>query len=492
MTAVEHHEVIIVGAGFAGIGLAYALRRAGFEDLVVFERAGSIGGTWRDNTYPGVACDVPSNLYSFSFAPNPDWSRFFSPQPEIRDYLERCTDALGVRPFVRLNTSVTAAAFDEEAGLWRVRTSAGAHTARVLVSCAGHALSQPVYPDIPGREDFAGVAMHSARWDDGVDLRGKSVAVVGTGASAIQIVPAIVERTGRLYVFQRTPGWVVSRPDFETTPLQRRIFRRWPLAQKLVRGVTWALLESFAVGHVHAPELNKVHEWRGRRLLRRSVADPALRARLLPGYRFGCKRLLMSNTWYPALQEPHVELVIERIAAIEPDAIVTADGVRREVDVIVYATGYVAAEARPPFPITGLGGRALAEVWSESAEAYLGTAIAGFPNLFMVVGPNVGLGHSSMVLMMESQFAYIVDAVRTLRSRRLRWVDVRPEQQRRYNAWLQRRLARTVWNTGGCRSWYLTPGGKNTTVWPGFTFEFRARTRRFDVENYECAPDAAP
>ena len=542
----RNEHILIIGAGFAGIGLAHRLEAAGIGDYTILERADRVGGTWRDNTYPGLACDIPSPLYSYSFAPNPDWSRFFAPQAEILRYLEGCADTLGVRaPIIhrvagesvkrpansgssgdwrpqacpshveddsrwrspkahadprsqprageicgrghlRLGVAATGATFDEASGLWTVSTSDGdTITARVLVSGAGHALTRPIVPDIPGASSFAGKVMHSARWDHTYPLEGKSVAVVGTGASAVQIVPAIADRVGRLAVFQRTAAWVLPKPDRATTAAERWLYRKAPWTQRLVRTLTYAAFESFALGHVFAPGLNKLHDWRGDRFLRRTVADPALRRKLRPTFRFGCKRILLSNEYYPTLQRDHVELVTDPIRAIRPGSIVTADGTERPVDVIVYATGFVAAEAIPPFPIRGRDGRTLGDRWTRGGEAYLGTTVSGFPNLFLMIGPNLGLGHNSMIFMMESQFRYVLGAISALRDRRLRFVDVRPEVQTRYNVWVQRRLARSVWNTGGCRSWYLTRDGKNTTIWPGFTFEYRARTRRFDIERYE-------
>lgn len=451
MSANQH--VLIVGAGFAGIGLAHRLKQAGIDDFTIVERAGSVGGTWRDNTYPGLACDIPSHLYSYSFAPNPDWSRFFAPQPEIRAYLERCADMHGIRAHLRLGVAVTGADFDEASGLWSVQTSGGETlTARVLVSGAGHALTQPVLPDIPGSESFAGKTMHSARWDHDYALDGKSVAVVGTGASAVQIIPTIAPRVGRLSVFQRTPAWVLPKPDWATSELERSLYRRVPLIQAAARAASYAVFESFALGHVFAPRLNAIHDWRGTRYLRRSVRDPVLRDRLTPRFRFGCKRILLSNEYYPALQLDHVELVTDAIREIRPHAIVTADGEERPVDAIVYATGFVASETAPPFPIRGRGGRSLAERWESGGEAYLGTTVAGFPNLFLMIGPNLGLGHNSMIFMMESQFPYVIGAITALRERGLRFVDVRPDVQASYNAWVQKRLSRSVWNTGGCRS----------------------------------------
>jgi cation diffusion facilitator CzcD-associated flavoprotein CzcO len=333
--------------------------------------------------------------------------------------------------------------------------------------------------------------MHSARWDHDYSLQGKSVAVVGTGASAIQIIPSIAPTVGKLHVFQRTPSWVSPKPDREITPRQQSAFRDKPYVQKMVRGAIYWVLESMAVGYVVEPRLNKIREYRSLQFLRRTVRDPALREKLTPHFRLGCKRILISNDYYPALQRENVELVTDGIAEIRAHSIVTKDGAERPVDVIVYATGFETAEAKPPFPITGRGGEDLAHTWRESIEAYLGTSVPGFPNAFLLLGPNVGLGHSSMIFMMESQFAYVLDAIKTMRARRLKSVEVRRDVTDRYNAALQERLKGTVWNSGGCASWYLTRGGKNTTAWPGFTFEFRAKTRRFDADNYDLVPEEA-
>ncbi len=486
------NDILIVGAGFAGIGMAIRLKQAGIDDFVIIERADRLGGTWRDNTYPGIACDIPSHLYSYSFEPNPGWSRFFAPQDEILAYLEHCADKYGIRPHIRFGTSATGGSFDERTGKWTVTTGDGKTlSARVVVSGSGHALSKPVFPDVPGREKFQGKSMHSARWDHDYPLEGKTVAVVGTGASAIQIVPSIAARVGKMHVFQRTAAWVVPKPDREITAREQAMFRKRPQLQMLARrGIYW-ILEAMAVGYVVEPRLNRIRELRSLRFLEQSVRDPALRAKLTPHFRLGCKRVLFSNEFYPALQRENVELVSEGIAEIKERSIVTRDGKERPVDVIVYATGFETSEAKPPFPILGRGGVALAEAWRDSIEAYLGTTVPGFPNFFLILGPNCGLGHSSMIFMMESQFAYIVDAIKTMRAKRLKSVEVRREVGRRYNEKLQKRLAGTVWNQGGCASWYLTKSGKNTTAWPGFTFEYRLRTRRFDAGSYELAREDA-
>ena len=484
----ERHPIVIVGTGFAGLCMGIRLKQAGIDDFVLLEREAELGGVWRDNVYPGVACDIESNLYSFSFEPNPAWSRMYGPQPEILAYLNRCADRYGLRPHIRFRTAAVAASFDERSGLWTVQTSGGGELrARVLISGSGHALTRPVYPDIPGISAFTGKSFHSSRWDHDFPLAGKSVAVIGTGASAIQIIPAIAPAVARMHVFQRTAPWVVPKADRPMTPREQARFERAPWLQRLHRAALYWRHELFALGFVVDPRINELAGRLALRYLEACVPDAALRERLTPDYTLGCKRVLLSNDYYQALGRPNVELVTEGIAEIRPRSIVTRDGQERPVDAIVYATGFEAAEAAAPFELRGRGGRDLNAAWGRGIEAHLGCAIAGFPNLFLLLGPNTGLGHSSMVFMIESQVAYILDAIKAMRAEGLAMVDVLPGAQVRYNGWLQSRLARAVWSTG-CQSWYLTRSGKNTTAWPGFTFEFRLRTRRFDRENYERRP----
>ena len=485
MNASRKVTVLIVGSGFAGLGIAIRLKQQGFEDFLVLERSDRLGGVWRDNVYPGVACDVESHLYSYSFAPNPHWSRSFAPQREILGYLDDCADRFGLRAHLRYGSEVVSASFDDALGTWTVSCADGARfEARLLVSAAGHALTRPVYPDLPGRESFAGPAFHSARWNTEVPLEGKRIAVIGTGASAIQIVPAMAKIASRLFVYQRTAPWVVPKLDREISPERRALFRRFPLAQKLARGAIYWRRELFVLGF-RQPRLMRLAERLVRRHLTRSVQDPKLRAKLTPNYALGCKRVLPSDDYYPAVQKPNVEVVTDAIERIEPDAIITRDGQRRAVDAIIYATGFEAAEAKPPFELRGSGGLRLEERWSDHVEAYLGTAVSGFPNLFLLVGPNCGLGHSSMTLMMEAQFEYVLSALDGFRAHGWRAVDVKPDVQRAFNDELQRRLSKTVWNVGGCVSWYRTRTGRNTTLWPGFTFEFRRRLRTFRPGEYD-------
>jgi cation diffusion facilitator CzcD-associated flavoprotein CzcO len=473
-------SVAIVGSGFSGIGLAIRLRQAGVEDFAVLERGAGVGGTWHFNTYPGCACDVPSHLYSFSFAPNPGWSRTYSRQPEIRDYLERVVDDFGVREKIRLGCEVKTARWDGEA--WDIETSAGPLRARVLVSATGP-LVEPKIPPFPGLDRFAGPAFHSAHWDHSVDLAGKRVAAVGTGASAIQFVPAIAPKVARLHVFQRTPPWVMPHSSRPITRTEKRIYAKLPLAQRLVRGGIYAGRELLVLGFVKQPRIMRGIEKIAERHMRGAIDDPALLAKVRPGYTIGCKRILPSNEWYPALARDNVELVTDPIAEVRERSIVTESGAEREVDAIVFGTGFHVVDMPVARMVRGRDGRTLEEAWQGSPRAHLGTTVAGFPNLFILLGPNTGLGHSSMVYMIESQIAYVMDALRELRRNGHRTVEVRPDVQERYNRDVQRRMKRTVWSTG-CKSWYLDEQGNNPTLWPDWTWRFRRRTSRFDPAEY--------
>jgi cation diffusion facilitator CzcD-associated flavoprotein CzcO len=446
----------------------------------VLERGAGVGGTWHFNTYPGCACDVPSHLYSFSFAPNPGWSRTYSRQPEIRDYLERVVDDFGVREKIRLGCEVKTARWDGEA--WDIETSAGPLRARVLVSATGP-LVEPKIPPFPGLDRFAGPAFHSARWDHSVDLAGKRVAAVGTGASAIQFVPAIAPKVARLHVFQRTPPWVMPHSSRPITRTEKRIYAKLPLAQRLVRGGIYAGRELLVLGFVKQPRIMRGIEKIAERHMRGAIDDPALLAKVRPGYTIGCKRILPSNEWYPALARDNVELVTDPIAEVRERSIVTESGAEREVDAIVFGTGFHVVDMPVARMVRGRDGRTLEEAWQGSPRAHLGTTVAGFPNLFILLGPNTGLGHSSMVYMIESQIAYVMDALRELRRNGHRTVEVRPDVQERYNRDVQRRMKRTVWSTG-CKSWYLDEQGNNPTLWPDWTWRFRRRTSRFDPAEY--------
>jgi cation diffusion facilitator CzcD-associated flavoprotein CzcO len=476
---------LIVGAGFAGLGMAIRLKQTGVDDFIILERAGSLGGTWRDNRYPGCACDVESHLYSFSFELNPDWSRAYAPWHEILAYLERTTDKYGIRPHIRFDEAVTRAVFDERTGVWTVETSRGRSLrTRALVACAGP-LTRASYPDIPGLDVFRGKVMHSAHWDPAYSVAGKRVAVIGTGASAIQIVPAIAPEVTRLDVYQRTPAWIVPKLDGPISPRAQRLYRDVPVLQRAVRDAIFVRHELLGTGFFVNPRINAFLSRIAVRHMKRHIKDPALQKKLIPSYIMGCKRVLPSNDFYPALARDNVELVTDGIERISERGIVSKDGREREVDAIVLATGFQAAEAMAPFEVRGLGGRDLRELWREGGEAYLGTTIAGFPNAFMIVGPNVGLGHGSMIFMIEAQVRYTLGALQVMRERGLKMIAVREDEQTRYNRAIQARLSRAVWSVGGCVSWYKTRTGKNTTLFPGYMTEFWARTRRFDPAPYE-------
>ena len=480
-------SVAIIGSGFAGLGVALRLLDRGDRDFVILEKADEVGGTWRDNTYPGCQCDVPSVLYSLSDRPNPDWSRTYSPQAEIQAYLQRCAADVPA-DLLQLRTEVTDARWDDAAQHWVVQTTRGTWTARVLV--AGHgALSAPAVPDITGLERFEGAVFHSAEWDHDVDVRDKRVAVIGTGASAIQIVPHVQRQAQKLLVFQRTPPWVLPHTDRPTRGWERAIYRRWPAVQRAVRtGVYW-LRELIYLSMARRSWLTRRIEMLGRMHLDRQVSDPELRARLRPDYDAGCKRLLLSNRYYPALTADNAEVITEKISEVGPRSITTVDGIEHPIDVLVLATGFKVTNHPVLGLISNAQGQTLREAWDESgARAYLGTTVPAFPNLFVLGGPNTGLGHTTFLVMFEAQTTYLLDCLRTMRRRGLSSVDVRAEAADRYNADLQRRLQPTVWSAGGCASWYLDEHGRNTTMWPDFTFKFKARTRRFDVEHYDVRP----
>jgi cation diffusion facilitator CzcD-associated flavoprotein CzcO len=484
--AAPHHRVAVVGAGFSGLGAAIRMRQAGIEDFVVLERADEVGGTWQANTYPGCQCDVASHLYSFSFMPNPDWSRGYSHQREIWNYLRRCADRGGVRPHLRLGCEVLEARWVEGDGRWRIETSAGPLTADVVIAGPG-GLSEPSIPDFPGLESFAGPVFHSAAWDHDVDLRGKRVAVIGTGASAIQVVPSIQPDVARLDVFQRTPPWIVPHRDRPIGRLKRWLYRTFPPMQKLARAGVYMSREPLVLGLVHRPGLLRAVERIALRHMKRQVPDPELRRRLTPAYRIGCKRILPSNDWYPALGRDNVEVVSDGVAEVRPEGILDRAGNLHELDVIVMATGFKVMDLPIAERLRGREGT-LAEAWRDRMEAYLGTTISGFPNLFLLVGPNTGLGHNSIVYMIESQLNYVLDGLRVMGERELASVEVRPEVQREFNADLQRRLRGTVWDSGGCASWYLDSRGCNRTIWPRQTWSFRRMTRRFDPASYRLEP----
>ncbi|WP_027803697.1 flavin-containing monooxygenase [Paraburkholderia dilworthii] len=484
-------RIAIVGSGFAGIGMAVRLQKIGITSFTLYEAAADIGGTWRDNTYPGAGCDVPSHLYSFSFEPNPAWSRAFSGQAEILAYLKHCARKYGVDRYVRCNARVLAARFDEARHVWHIELDVDGTRenieADVLIAASG-GLSRPSMPRIAGLESFKGKLFHSARWDHAYPLEGKRVAVIGTGASAIQFVPEIQPRVARLDLFQRTAPWIMPKRDKRISERARWLFEHMPFTQRVVRGAIYWKLESQAIAFVRHPQLMRRPMKLCLSYLERRVKDPELRARLTPSYRLGCKRVLLSSTYYRALVEPNVNVITTDIREMVADGIVTQDGAHHRVDAIICGTGFQFNGVGAPFEVTGISGANLRALWlRDGPEAYLGTSIADFPNFFMIAGPNTFLGHNSMIYMIESQVQYIGDCLRLLRERNLRTMDLRPDVQREYNARLQENMRRSVW-TSGCHSWYQTQSGKVTALWPGFTFSFRKRTRRVRPQDYRFLP----
>jgi cyclohexanone monooxygenase len=486
--AVDH---VIVGAGFAGLCAAIKLQEDGETDFVVLEKGSDVGGTWRDNTYPGATCDVPSQLYSYSFAPY-DWSRSYSPQPEIQDYIKKVAAESGTLDRFVFDTPAQDASWDEATQRWTVRTPSGTWVSRTLIVGAG-GLSEPRLPDIEGLDTFQGEVFHSARWDHDVDLAGKRVAVVGTGASAIQIVPELQKTLaatgGHLDIYQRTAPWVIPRNDRVYSRVERAALRRLPGLRRLYRTGLYFGHEAYVPAFTFQPKLAAPARAAALANIKRGIADPELRAKVTPHFMLGCKRVLRSNDWYPALAADNTELVTDPIAKVTGNAVVTADGTEREIDVLVVATGFYTTELPITEHVTGRAGRTLADRWRESGmAAYKGTTIPEFPNLFMIVGPNTGQGHTSMIFIIEAQVAYLRDALRRMRRDGLASVEPTPEATDGWNRSLQKRMRRTVWTTGGCQSWYLDAHGRNTTLWPRSTIDFRRRLASFDAESYQGVP----
>jgi cation diffusion facilitator CzcD-associated flavoprotein CzcO len=462
----ERTDVAIVGAGLAGLGLAARLRQTGHDSFVVLDRADEVGGTWRANTYPGVCCDIPSHLYSFSWAPNPDWTRRYPAQPEILRYIRRLVAEQGLREHLRLNTDVTGARFDAATARWRIRTAGGTELeAKVLIPACGQ-LSVPHVPRFEGLEEFGGERWHSAGWNHDFDLYGKRVAVIGSGASAIQIVPAIADRTARLHVFQRTPPWVIRRADRPYTRAERRMFAAVPAVRRAYRSwLFWrqeAFLLAFRPGSAAARAFTRSARWR----MESQVSDPDLRRELLPHYPIGCKRVLISDDYYPVFSKPGVELVTEGIDRFVPEGIRTRDGRVRELDAVVFATGFKTQSLVAPMRIEGPDGRSLEDRWADGPQAHLGLTVAGMPNLFILYGPNTNLGHNSIIFMLEAQIEHVLGRLDAMRRRGADTIAVRPEVMERFNAELQEELRHSIWNAG-CTNWYKTDEGRITLNWSG-------------------------
>jgi cation diffusion facilitator CzcD-associated flavoprotein CzcO/acetyl esterase/lipase len=476
-------RVAIIGAGFGGIGLGITLKRAGIDSFTIFEKAAGVGGVWRDNTYPGLTCDIPSHLYSFSFEPNPDWSRTYSPQPEILAYLERCVEKYGLDGNLRLGTEVERADFNAESGRWRVVTRDGDQTEfDLLVSSCGQ-LSRPALTRIPGADRFKGPIFHTARWEHDLDLTDKQVAVIGTGASTIQVVPAIADRVDRLDVYQRSAPYVLPKVDRPYRPWQKRLFRLFPPARLAVRFSQWFRFELFSSAYTRFRPLGGLAARMAERNLAEQVSDPELLRALTPKDVIGCKRVLVSSDYYATFERPNVELIAEGVRELTKGGVIAENGTEREADVVVLSTGFESHSFLAPMEVRGADGRELSDVWRGGASAYLGMAVAGFPNLFVMYGPNTNLGAGSIITQLESQMAYILDAVERLRKTGGS-LSVKPEVQESFDRTLQDRLSDSVW-LSGCSNWYVDEHGRDTNNWPGFTLEYRWLTRRLDPSDYE-------
>ena len=485
-SAVTNVDVLIVGAGFSGLCMGIKLLEAGMNSFLIIEKGAEIGGTWWDNRYPGCACDIPSHLYSFSFAPSTEWTRMYPGQQEIHDYLKRCVQHYALAPYLRLNTRFCEAVWDESKGVWNATAGDGMRIrARVLVSGMG-ALHVPRYPELPGIERFKGPAFHSSTWDRSVDLSGKNVAVVGTGASSIQFVPQIAPCVGKLHLFQRTPAWIVPRLDFAISEKWKGRFRRIPLSRWAFRQYIFWRQEVRVLGFLGNEKFRKKVEAIALRHLARAIKDPKLLAALTPNYQLGCKRVLVSDDFYPSLNRSNVALVTESIAEVRERSIVTEDGTERPADVLIYGTGFRATEPLIGCRVVGRGGVEIHDAWKERMSAYLGVTVTGFPNFFMLLGPNTGLGHNSVVLMIEAQACYVMHCLKLMNRRKQRVMEVRPEIQHRFVGDIHRRMSRTVWLSGGCHSWYQDQStGEVTTLWPGSVVSYFRRTRSVAHSDYE-------
>lgn len=484
------HNTLIVGAGFTGLGTAIKLKQAGVDDIVIVERGDRVGGTWRDNTYPGVACDIPSLLYSFSFVKNPSWSRAYPSGSEICEHIEDIADQHALRPLIRFDTEITGLSFDGQTGVWTATTNRRKRIQARTVVLASGPLADHTFPDIRGLDSYQGHKIHSAAWDHDYDLTGKRVAVIGTGASAVQIVPELVDKAAFVKVFQRTPGWVLPRLDVPMPAALQALFAKVPVAQELARQALYWGHEASAAALVWNTPISRLVAQLGKVHLHQQVKDPWMRRQLTPDFTPGCKRMLISSDYYPALQRDNCKLIDWPIATLSPAGIRTSDGVEHHLDAIVFATGYDVHLSGPPFPVSGLDGRSLQHEWAAHAEAYKSASAHGYPNLFFMTGPNSGPGHNSLLVYVEGQIAYAVRAITTILNENLRYLDVRADVQRRHNEHIQRRLAKTTWMSG-CTSWYLTADGFNASMYPGFATQYLRQMRQFRFEDYTAVAHQA-
>ena len=481
--AKKDFSIIITGTGFSGICVGIQLKKAGIHNFKIVEKANEVGGTWRDNTYPGAACDVKSNLYSFSFEPNPNWSREYSKQEEILAYIKHCVKKYDLEQHIIFDWEVKAAKYDEKNAIWEI-TNQRNETLKANVAIVGNGpLHIPSLPEIEGIKDFSGTVFHSAQWNHKYDLHNKNVCVIGTGASAIQFVPEIQPVVKNLFLMQRTAPWVLPKPDGEFTPTQNVLFEKIPFVQKLNRDFIYYLNEAQVVGMMYNDKILKLGELIGKRHINQYIKDPELRRKVTPTFKLGCKRVLLSNNYYQSLAQPNLEVVTEGIQKFTKDSVVTTDGKTRKIDAVILGTGFHVADSYQYYNVKGKDAVQLKDVLSDAPEAYYGTSVHQFPNLFIMLGPNTGLGHNSMIYMIESQTNYILDGMQKMINQNIRSVEVRKDIQDTFNLEIQEKLIGTIW-LSGCKSWYLSADGKNHTVWPGFTLEFRNRTKTINLGDY--------
>ena len=481
----KSRSVAVVGGGFGGVGAAVMLRRAGYENVTVFEKADRVGGVWQANTYPGAACDVPSHLYEFSFDPNPRWSRRYAPQPEIQNYLEDVARRHEVLDRIRTQTEVTSATWEEAESRWHLETSNGPYTADVLLTACGQ-LSVPKVPPLPGLDSFAGPAFHTARWQHDVDLGGRRVAVIGTGCSAIQVVPAIAPVAGQVDVYQRSPGWTLPKMDHPYSARAQRLFERFPVLQRVDRAVILWTMEYMALAMTSRRRLLAPLRWVARRQIEKSISDPELRRKVTPTDELGCKRVMLTDDWYPALQRPNVELVTDRITEITASGVRTEDGRERPADVLVLATGFDSHAFVAPMEVVGADGRRLEEEWADVPRAYLGATVPGFPNLFLLYGPNTNGGSGSVVYTIEAGIGHVIAALRELDRQDANRIEVRRQAAEAFDRELREALRGTVWHTG-CTSWYVDANGNDPNQWPWTWTRLRKRLAELEPAAYELA-----
>ena len=472
----------IIGSGFGALAVAVELTQAGHSDLRLWERSTDIGGVWRDNTYPGAGCDVPSPLYSFSFEPNPNWSRRYALQEEIHAYIKSVADTYGITPLVQFGREVIAASYDDDAANWTVAFASGEQqTVDILISAVGQ-LSRPRLPDIKGIERFQGTSFHSAAWDHNFDPTGKKIAVIGAGASAIQFVPHLADKAAELLVFQRSANYIMPKPDSPYRSLHKTLYHHIPFTQQIERGIIWTIMEQFSRGFNDASRVGKVNNTLALRHLKSQVPDPELRAKLTPDYPIGCKRILFSNNYYPALAKPHVDVVTSSVSEITAGAVRTAGGLDYDVDAIIYGTGFDAQDFLSSIDITGSGGQKLAAQWSEGAHAYLGMYVPNFPNLFVTYGPNTNLGGGSIIYMLEAQAAHMRQVIDRLEAGNYRSAEVTPAADEAYDKDIQTQLEHSPW--ADCNNWYHHKSGRITSNWPGATLPFAKRTKTLEPKAF--------